>query len=201
MRESLPSRSLCSFSTSSNPPPHILLLLLLLLVPRPDLATSNRQGPVLFPKHPGRSIRLIYQKSVHKNGWCITAACMFQLAEGRAVLLVYTAIGSAWERVPAVSLALQPFTSPPRSPFPPEQRYFSITHDTPCFCLGRSYTVIHTLITWSKSRRCMLPAKYFDRYIVYMHCWVRRVVTGQRLQKNWGQRNDNTLPEGKSVAK
>ena len=36
----------------------------------------------------------IYQKpAVHQNGWFITTARMFQRAEGRAILLVYNAIG------------------------------------------------------------------------------------------------------------
>ena len=43
-----------------------------------------------LPQHSLRSIR--QTAAVHKHGWCLTATRMFQRAEGRSVLLVFSAI-------------------------------------------------------------------------------------------------------------
>ena len=64
------------------PPPHTIPTV---TSRTPDPATSNRKGPVLPPKPSRRSIYKI--TAVHKNGGFITAARMFQRAEGRAVFV------------------------------------------------------------------------------------------------------------------
>ena len=73
----------------------------------PGSAPSSRKGQVLSPIHFRRSIE--QQPAVHiLNGWFVTDACIFQRAEGCAVLLL-NAIGRGKKRVPAVSLSLSFF--------------------------------------------------------------------------------------------
>ena len=67
----------------------------------PPLSARDKPRP---PKRFRRSIER--QPAVHINGLFVTIACMFQPAEGGAVLLLDNVIGYAKERVPAVSLGL-----------------------------------------------------------------------------------------------
>ena len=73
-----------------------------LFIPGP--VTSPRKGAVLPPEHFQRSID--QTPAVHENSWFVTASCIFQRAEDRAVLvlLVYTAMGRTWERLPSCFL-------------------------------------------------------------------------------------------------
>ena len=57
----------------------------------PDPATSLRKGSVLPPE--GLRRRIDQKPAVHKIGWFGTATRIFQRVEGRAVLLVHTAMG------------------------------------------------------------------------------------------------------------
>ena len=74
-----------------------------LFIPGP--VTSPRKGAVLPPEHFQRSID--QTPAVHENSWFVTASCIFQRAEDRAVLLIYAAMGRTWERLPAFLLALK----------------------------------------------------------------------------------------------
>ena len=97
-KESPPSRYLCDsalFTPSPKTPP----------LPPISLPLPTARGPSPFPPYTPEAASNENPLSIRINGWFVTAALMFQRAEGCAVLLL-NAIGLGEERVPAVSLSL-----------------------------------------------------------------------------------------------